>query len=1071
MLLRSQSKRETHDEVQETMEETKNRLVNDVFGREEDINAAFPPIEKVIALIWLYREEENVLQYLCQMIENHAMKQPRFVDTIEVYLPQLIQLSLKWDGDKDSENRVERLLQDSKNRVERLLLVLAQLSTRFAVQYHWHLQNLLADLQLECTIKNPASGRRRPNPNFDMEYYARCMLLAGDLERCMSGKRRKEAVMPTVDTLAITTSYGGKVTNDEVQYMKEEETSQGFFDAIVAVADDNVGSALAAGGTESVVALEVPLKRTFGGVLYLKPVHRKGPRRKQWKERYFAIEESCLNCYSRERELLLSMSLQGASVWKGLQADKYPHSFVVTSNSSMYHLRANSEEQKAVWKHMLREAITASQPPPDQPDSLLERHRKYEDAKSFARTLTEITNGLDHAPSEERSQVFQESLFELDMPKEMCWPWSEHDGSAEKSVFVALPHFSHLLSHNHNLKPLWGELPRFQASFMVKRDERAIQVSSYESFLLEGRPNVTGDQLPMPEELLEILQSNNDGGGSLKHPLETGSTTGSSTEEPSVDEESNISGYNSTMTDSEEEEESTSKPSSSSRQSESKVSSSFSREEGDYTSNSSESRSYESTSDDSEDSSSIPTTIPMNKHTVSDLTLARSVLSCTDTALLNASSSEDSEEESYTNSADDKSTACTGHDKSTACTGPSPALYSDPNLSVEMVLAGTPILRTSHHGKDKESTSKDNQGKESSAEEGPTEDFELVLTGAPSPAEEDGKSKNEEADREAQGKEFNSDGSSSKEYQPNGTMMTAAARRTAFASSNTRSSFFDSDSESLGPTAAPVGNQGNGSSSKKALASLRTKLHQPKEMLAAQLGQYYESFYQNSMIWIRAPRLRRTSRDMTIVEVPRHAVRIADAKESLEAGGSLMDYFFMTFGSPESESFQAAQTCFAQSLAGLFLLSYLLGVKDRREEHLMLDKEGHVFAADYSSVFESESSSSSKAAPFKLTKEYMEVLGGPSSSCFQIFRCLLVSGLKRARQDAATVLGLLHLVPGNSNGKHRERVVQFLRQKLMLHASEEAAEKKMHSVLRHSQRPSFLSSLPKRGRLSTVAEC
>jgi phosphatidylinositol kinase/protein kinase (PI-3 family) len=109
----------------------------------------------------------------------------------------------------------------------------------------------------------------------------------------------------------------------------------------------------------------------------------------------------------------------------------------------------------------------------------------------------------------------------------------------------------------------------------------------------------------------------------------------------------------------------------------------------------------------------------------------------------------------------------------------------------------------------------------------------------------------------------------------------------------------------------------------------------------------------------------------------------------------------------EMEPFQLAQTCFAQSLAGLSLMSYLLGIKNRHDGNLMFDNEGHIFASDFACLFGSDAGrlgSAMEVAPFKLTKEYMQILGGPTSTCYQVFRCLFVSGLKRARADAATAI-------------------------------------------------------------------
>lgn len=49
------------------------RLVCDVFGRqvdsEMDVYLEPPPVDKVIVLLWLYRDDDKVVQFLCGWLE------------------------------------------------------------------------------------------------------------------------------------------------------------------------------------------------------------------------------------------------------------------------------------------------------------------------------------------------------------------------------------------------------------------------------------------------------------------------------------------------------------------------------------------------------------------------------------------------------------------------------------------------------------------------------------------------------------------------------------------------------------------------------------------------------------------------------------------------------------------------------------------------------------------------------------------------------------------------------------------------------------------------------------------
>jgi len=51
------------------------RLVNDLFGNDADLSEQSASIEKVIVLLWLFRDSETVLEYLTNLMEmvRHEM--------------------------------------------------------------------------------------------------------------------------------------------------------------------------------------------------------------------------------------------------------------------------------------------------------------------------------------------------------------------------------------------------------------------------------------------------------------------------------------------------------------------------------------------------------------------------------------------------------------------------------------------------------------------------------------------------------------------------------------------------------------------------------------------------------------------------------------------------------------------------------------------------------------------------------------------------------------------------------------------------------------------------------------
>jgi phosphatidylinositol kinase/protein kinase (PI-3 family) len=73
-------------------------------------------------------------------------------------------------------------------------------------------------------------------------------------------------------------------------------------------------------------------------------------------------------------------------------------------------------------------------------------------------------------------------------------------------------------------------------------------------------------------------------------------------------------------------------------------------------------------------------------------------------------------------------------------------------------------------------------------------------------------------------------------------------------------------------------------------------------------------------------------------------------------------------------------------------MCYLLQVKDRHNGNIMLNIEGHVIHIDFGFLLSNAPGKGLKfeRAPFKLTAEFIEVLGGVKSKNFKRFRDLMV---------------------------------------------------------------------------------
>ena len=97
-------------------------------------------------------------------------------------------------------------------------------------------------------------------------------------------------------------------------------------------------------------------------------------------------------------------------------------------------------------------------------------------------------------------------------------------------------------------------------------------------------------------------------------------------------------------------------------------------------------------------------------------------------------------------------------------------------------------------------------------------------------------------------------------------------------------------------------------------------------------------------------------------------------------------------------------------MAGYSLLCYMLQIKDRHNGNILLDSKGHMIHVDFGFLFSnSPGNLNFESATFKLTSEYVEVLGGPRSKLFNKFRNLMVKGFMTLREHADEIIDFVEM--------------------------------------------------------------
>lgn len=154
-------------------------------------------------------------------------------------------------------------------------------------------------------------------------------------------------------------------------------------------------------------------------------------------------------------------------------------------------------------------------------------------------------------------------------------------------------------------------------------------------------------------------------------------------------------------------------------------------------------------------------------------------------------------------------------------------------------------------------------------------------------------------------------------------------------------------------------------------------------------------------VWVKRMRILVTGESSGLIETITNGVSLHSLKRSLtlatiESGqnpkrrvATLKDHFIKTFGATDSDGYLAAVDAFKRSLAAYSIISYVLQLKDRHNGNVLIDNEGHIIHIDFGFLLSnSPGSVGFEAAPFKLTQDYVDVLGGADSQHFEDYKKL-----------------------------------------------------------------------------------
>ncbi|KAJ8903281.1 hypothetical protein NDN08_004390 [Rhodosorus marinus] len=162
-----------------------------------------------------------------------------------------------------------------------------------------------------------------------------------------------------------------------------------------------------------------------------------------------------------------------------------------------------------------------------------------------------------------------------------------------------------------------------------------------------------------------------------------------------------------------------------------------------------------------------------------------------------------------------------------------------------------------------------------------------------------------------------------------------------------------------------------------------------QEMVAMRLiSEFYQAFQSAKLkCWIKPYQILATSADSGFIETIKNAQSLSSLRSDPKFT-NLRAFFRSNFGGEGSARFKKAVNNFVRSMAGYSVVTYILAIKDRHNGNLMIDSDGHISHIDFGFLLSNSPGGNREfeRAPFKLTQDMIDVMGGPKSSHFRKFR-------------------------------------------------------------------------------------
>lgn len=171
-----------------------------------------------------------------------------------------------------------------------------------------------------------------------------------------------------------------------------------------------------------------------------------------------------------------------------------------------------------------------------------------------------------------------------------------------------------------------------------------------------------------------------------------------------------------------------------------------------------------------------------------------------------------------------------------------------------------------------------------------------------------------------------------------------------------------------------------------------------------------------------------TSENSGIIEVLPNTCSVDQIKKWFNQNFTLKQIFLKVFGS----SFEEAQMNFIQSLAAYSLICYLFQIKDRHNGNILINNHGHIIHIDFGFIMGiSPGKFNFESVPFKLTQDYIELMGGIDSELYRYFIIQIAKGFMALRKHIDNLVSIINIMkkgckmPCFETDQFEEKIAEF----------------------------------------------